>query len=356
MAPYAYTECSYNKIPDDSFIIQLCNDSTDASQEERRIDFLCILRALCLNYLEVNISGSATDLLTQIIKKLEEKNVIDDKEKQIIDTLKQKYNILYQLEHQKLLFWSQPTAYVDLRYCYDGIIESLDYLKNSSGHITIKTMSKGIDYSNLNTTHNNIKDSKVEIEKDEFDYPMKLILKLSSENPEDFYDGIKQWLELMINNSQKNGELISRFWSRKKPCDEDECTKFFSEHLRSSLYMLEDIFTIKTNKQCGNGRCDFLIEKGSVKIPIEAKTDEHSELWSAIKSQLIKKYLLDKDVYHGIYLVYWFKTPKQKKPPKKLKIANPNSAEELKALLHKHTVPNEYTDRISVYCIDCDCS
>lgn len=42
-----------------------------------------------------------------------------------------------------------------------------------------------------------------------------------------------------------------------------------------------------------------------VDIPVEVKWADHAELWSAIESQLLKKYMQDPRVRYGIYLVGW---------------------------------------------------
>lgn len=56
-------------------------------------------------------------------------------------------------------------------------------------------------------------------------------------------------------------------------------------------------------------RADIVIQRQSIKIPIEAKRHYHKALWTAWRDQLDKLY--SGDYYskgYGIYLVYWFGT------------------------------------------------
>lgn len=338
----AYTECLFSDIPEDSYVERLFDCSTDMSKEDIRIDFLCILRAHCLKFLSTAISGSATDLLKSIIRTLEEKYKTNATEKDKIKLLDSGCLVLQDLEHEKLSFFSRPDFHMCLQRCYYDIKKSLIYLKKSNENIIVRMVEGGVD---LNSSQDELKTSQLEI-------PGQIARKLSSNKYEDFFDGIKQWFKLIIDFSQRNHDLTHRFWMSRKPHCEDNCTIFFAEHLRSSLFLFQDILDIKIRKACGGGICDILLDNQKLQIPVEAKLSSNEDLWSAIENQLIKQYLVE--IPYGIYLVYWFGPTFLKQPPKEKGISTPNSAEELKKMLHEHTVPAEHKERVAVFCIDCD--
>lgn len=55
-----------------------------------------------------------------------------------------------------------------------------------------------------------------------------------------------------------------------------------------------------------DARLSCILDSGAiVDIPVEVKWADHAELWTAIETQLLKKYMQDSRVRYGIYLVGW---------------------------------------------------
>ena len=96
-------------------------------------------------------------------------------------------------------------------------------------------------------------------------------------------------------------------------------------------------------------RSDMRIAYDDFQVPVEVKKNSHREIWSAMHSQLIKKYVRDPatDGY-GIYLVFWFGEKFTQAPPEgKL----PDGPEELRERLAATLSPEE-ARKISVCVID----
>lgn len=85
-------------------------------------------------------------------------------------------------------------------------------------------------------------------------------------------------------------------------------------------------------------------------IPIEIKKDNHDNLWTAIREQLVAQYVPDPGTDgYGIYLVFWFGGKGMRPPPDGKK---PRSAAELEDRL-RGTLKPEEKHRIFVCVIDC---
>ena len=51
-------------------------------------------------------------------------------------------------------------------------------------------------------------------------------------------------------------------------------------------------------------------------VPIEIKKDNHDDLWTAIREQLVARYVRDPGTEgYGIYLVFWFCSKGIRPPP-----------------------------------------
>ena len=85
-------------------------------------------------------------------------------------------------------------------------------------------------------------------------------------------------------------------------------------------------------------------------VPIEIKKDNHDDLWTAIREQLVARYVRDPETDgYGIYLVFWFGGKGMRPPPDGKK---PRSAAELEDRL-RGTLKPEEKHRILVCAIDC---
>ena len=84
-------------------------------------------------------------------------------------------------------------------------------------------------------------------------------------------------------------------------------------------------------------------------VPVEVKKNEHRDLWSALKDQLIKLYTSDPDTNgYGIYLVFWFSKNLTQPPPSGTR---PDSPQKLQEQL-KATLSEDEARKISVCVID----
>ena len=84
-------------------------------------------------------------------------------------------------------------------------------------------------------------------------------------------------------------------------------------------------------------------------VPVEVKKNNHRDLWSACKNQLIKQYTTGPATSgYGIYLVFWFGKDCTKPPPFPTRPYSPQKLQEqLKA-----TLSEDEARKISVCVID----
>lgn len=98
-----------------------------------------------------------------------------------------------------------------------------------------------------------------------------------------------------------------------------------------------------------NKRADIQVSYQGFNVPIEIKKNGHTDLWSAVKTQLIQKYVIDPDTGgYGIYLVLWFGKDKTQPPPFGPYPADPES---LKQQL-RSTLSESEARKISICVID----
>ncbi len=98
-----------------------------------------------------------------------------------------------------------------------------------------------------------------------------------------------------------------------------------------------------------NKRADIRVSYQGFNVPIEIKKNGHTDLWSAVKTQLIQKYVIDPYTGgYGIYLVLWFGKDKTQPPPFGPYPADPES---LKQQL-RSTLSESEARKISICVID----
>ena len=100
-----------------------------------------------------------------------------------------------------------------------------------------------------------------------------------------------------------------------------------------------------------DNRADICVSCEGFRVPVEIKKNNNRELWSALRNQLIAKYVKDPDTNgYGIYLVLWFgREGTQLSPSGK----RPESAAELEERIRKEVKLSEVEERkISVHVID----
>ncbi len=132
---------------------------------------------------------------------------------------------------------------------------------------------------------------------------------------------------------------------------EPSCRDALLPNLKSRLAHL-GINVEAEGRYANDKRADIRVSHHDFNVPIEVKKSSSQDLWSAIRSPLIAKYVIDSGTGgHGIYLVFWFgdrkgdhPTPPETGPP-------PGSPGELADLL-KNTLLNEEQLKIRVCVID----
>ena len=102
----------------------------------------------------------------------------------------------------------------------------------------------------------------------------------------------------------------------KRPLDEPEISRYVASFLAS--YGATRNFDVSCEVTAGNGNVDFWIvapvaNAGLAKIAIEAKKAEHSQLAHGFSVQL-PGYMSRLRAGHGIFLVYWLKSPDYQHP------------------------------------------
>lgn len=140
----------------------------------------------------------------------------------------------------------------------------------------------------------------------------------------------EQLFEIVIEALHRyQAKILGRFspavdlWNidRKKnvysPKEEDDFSRHVARHLEDDL--LENCILINREVETRKGQftdihVDLIInEQGFQNLPskrlsviVEVKGCWHNELWDAMETQLVNKYLKENQCQHGIYLVGWF--------------------------------------------------
>ena len=101
-----------------------------------------------------------------------------------------------------------------------------------------------------------------------------------------------------------------QYWNTKRkqaeaPRHEELCRDTLLENLRHELPA--DVHAEPEGIYANDRRADIRVSYRDFNVPIEIKRSTHPELWKAIRTQLIGKYVQDPGAQgHGIYLVFWF--------------------------------------------------
>lgn len=99
-------------------------------------------------------------------------------------------------------------------------------------------------------------------------------------------------------------------------------------------------------------RADIRVAFGAFHVPVEVKKNNHPELWSALRNQLMAQYTIDPATGgYGIYLVLWFGENAGRRTPPPPTGPRPDGPDALKARLEEDLTPDE-ARRISVCVID----
>lgn len=98
------------------------------------------------------------------------------------------------------------------------------------------------------------------------------------------------------------------------PKHENSCRDAILFHLRSALPSEVDVQP--EGHYANDTRADIRVSCQDFQVPIEIKKNEHRDLWTACKDQLIEQYTIDPATGgFGIYLVLWFGEDRTQAPP-----------------------------------------
>ena len=90
------------------------------------------------------------------------------------------------------------------------------------------------------------------------------------------------------------------------PKREELCRDLLLDFLRARLKRA-GVDAQPEGRYADDKRADIRVSFGTFNVPVEIKRSTNRTLWSAVRSQLIKKYVRDPGTNgHGIYLVLWF--------------------------------------------------
>ena len=111
------------------------------------------------------------------------------------------------------------------------------------------------------------------------------------------------------------------------PKPEESCTRALLSDLRQLLPTGVD--AEPETRHSNDTRADFSVSYGGAHVPVEVKRNDNSDLWRALRAQLISKYTSDSDTGgHGIYLVLWFGRDRTKRSPTGERPATPGELRE----------------------------
>ena len=166
---------------------------------------------------------------------------------------------------------------------------------------------------------------------------------------------------LVVDRIEKLGETVRhgntddwrQYWNEGShrrlgdPRHEESCRDAFLSDLRGLLPPGVD--GQPEGQHSGRNRSDIRVSFSDFFIPVEIKKNNHRELWSAARRQLIEKYTGEPETAgYGIYLVFWFGAERTPPPAKGVRPASP---EELQRKLEADLTDSEKR-KISVRVLD----
>ncbi len=160
--------------------------------------------------------------------------------------------------------------------------------------------------------------------------------------------------EIALRIRTANTDEWRQYWDEgkrgklEKPKIEDRCRDTLLTQLRQLVPTGVD--AQPEGQYANDKRSDIRVAMSSAfHVPVEIKKNDHDDLWTAIKDQLIDLYVIDPDTDgHGIYLVLWFGRDSTKSPPDGTR---PEGPDELKEKLLATLSPEERR-KITVCVVD----
>lgn len=174
-------------------------------------------------------------------------------------------------------------------------------------------------------------------------------------------DDLKALTEVVlqeVSHRIRNGDTddYRQYWNEgphrklEKPKYEEACRDALVSDLQQSLAR----FGVEPEKHLADdARADVMVTFGGAHgfaVPIEIKKNTSDDLWSAMRDQLIAKYVRDPRADGcGLYVVFWFGADRKQPPPSQG--AWPRSAAELEVRLQE-TLSEEEARKIAVCVVD----
>ena len=153
-----------------------------------------------------------------------------------------------------------------------------------------------------------------------------------------------------------NTDEWHNYWnedSHGRPTDpkpENTCRKVLLSDLRQCLPA--EVDAQPEGHYANDRRADIRVSCRDFQIPVEIKKNGHRNLWSALRDQLIARYVRDPATDgHGIYLVFWFGETDGCRTPPPATGTRPGDPEALRMRLEESLTPDE-ARKISVRVID----
>jgi hypothetical protein len=177
----------------------------------------------------------------------------------------------------------------------------------------------------------------------------------NSQNRSDFIAITHQTLKDLIKEIEDGpDDYWKQFWNVDQygrptlPKPEPECRNALAALWRKELQnygiRLESEHQVKNTKSA-----DMWLSQGAMSLPIEAKRQNHRDLWTAMRKQLMALYVIDPSTEgYGIYLIFWFGSDGIKAHEFK-----PKTPQELKHALDKQLHEHE-RDLIRVVVLNLD--
>lgn len=323
---FEFIECPSSDLPPDQELLNLLSEENVLPNQAKREFFLCHLRLMCLAYLKREVTGSPSSLLQS---QIEPAFVHTSAPEALKSKLESILFILRYIEFESSSFFEDPEALLKMQRCY-------------------------VDLKNLLAEIQDNMPKYVEVFYYEFgskkSFPLKFIEGIFSKDAQTFFEAFVYTFTEFCNSLSSQDYFKKTAWeNRQDHLDENSLTEKICSYLEPMLCTYN--VKIISQKQCDDGICDIMIQTPSNEIiPIEAKNSDHSELWNAIESQLVAKYMRSNQ--YGIYLVYWYGSDRLTRSS--LVSSPPSSHEELESSLIEYSIPETHKKRVKVFCINCN--
>ena len=144
---------------------------------------------------------------------------------------------------------------------------------------------------------------------------------------------------------------VDQYDRPENPRPENSCRNTLLTGLQQRLHPNKSIDVRSEVQHANDKRADICVSCEGFQVPVEIKKNDHRDLWSALRNQLIAQYVTDPDADgYGIYLVFWFGKEYTQPPPSCRRPVNP--AELLERLKKEARLSGAEERKISVCVID----